>query len=323
MKGLLAAVVLGVWGIFLATQPAPAQNKVEISAKDCKRLARHTPAPDVAYQPGVDVRGNKVVGADLDGGTPLELPKVITFDIKADLRNYLGGPEADAKAASAAVLTADKASAAAAAADTAADAAGAAATEAQVIADGAATAATAAAEASEAAAAAAKADPTDEALEAAAETAAADAAGAAMEATSAAADAATVTASADESHAAADAASTAGTAEEIASYSQAAADAAEETAEQADGVVDAATVDTAAASAASAATAAADTETAIDYRDKAYDDAAEIGANLGDAVVGKVEYDIMTGRMTFNGQPLMPGIDAELAAKCRRLTGAD
>ena len=42
---------------------------------------RHEPAPDVAYQPGVDVHGRAVAPADLNGGSQIELPDVI----------YIGG----------------------------------------------------------------------------------------------------------------------------------------------------------------------------------------------------------------------------------------
>ena len=43
---------------------------------------RHEPAPDVAYQPGVDVHGKPVVPADLDGGAPIQLPDVIYIPIE-------------------------------------------------------------------------------------------------------------------------------------------------------------------------------------------------------------------------------------------------
>ncbi len=65
------------------------------------------------YRPGVDVRGRKVAPADLHGASPIKIPNVITYDVKFDIKNYLGKAEADAKAASAASIAADKAKSAA------------------------------------------------------------------------------------------------------------------------------------------------------------------------------------------------------------------
>ena len=93
MNKPLAGLILGIWGALFLSHAASAQHKVEITSKDCKRLVRHTPAPDVAYKPGVDVRGKKVVGADLGGGKPLKLPDVITFDITKDLSGHGGSKE--------------------------------------------------------------------------------------------------------------------------------------------------------------------------------------------------------------------------------------
>ncbi len=58
----------------LGINPAGAQQAVggtapmviTITKMDCSRLIQHTPAPDVAYKPGVDVRGRPVVSADAD-----------------------------------------------------------------------------------------------------------------------------------------------------------------------------------------------------------------------------------------------------------------
>ena len=61
---------------------AAARAEVAISRQDCERLVRHEPAPDVAYQPGVDVHGKPVVPADLDGGAPIQLPDVIYIPIE-------------------------------------------------------------------------------------------------------------------------------------------------------------------------------------------------------------------------------------------------
>src|SRR5574338_1069074 len=66
---------------------AAARAEVAISRQDCERLVRHEPAPDVAYQPGVDVHGNPVVPADLGGGSQIELPDVIYIPIEVLLQD--------------------------------------------------------------------------------------------------------------------------------------------------------------------------------------------------------------------------------------------
>jgi hypothetical protein len=60
---------------------ALAERKIVISEKNCRYLVRHTPRDDVAYKPGVDVRGKPVKSADLDGGYQLDLPEDYSFDI--------------------------------------------------------------------------------------------------------------------------------------------------------------------------------------------------------------------------------------------------
>lgn len=71
----------------VAAAPVLAQTVVVDSAA-CRALANHQPAPDVAYRPGVDVRGRPVVGADLNPSPPV-LPPTLTFDLNADLAPFL------------------------------------------------------------------------------------------------------------------------------------------------------------------------------------------------------------------------------------------
>jgi hypothetical protein len=58
--------------------------KVDIDKEECQRVETHIARDDVAYKPGVDVRGNPVAPADLDG-TPLKLPKNIVIDLSLPL----------------------------------------------------------------------------------------------------------------------------------------------------------------------------------------------------------------------------------------------
>lgn len=55
--------------------------RIQISKRTCRRLAIETRSDDVAYQPGVDVRGNAVESADLNTGFQYTLPDVIEFPI--------------------------------------------------------------------------------------------------------------------------------------------------------------------------------------------------------------------------------------------------
>ena len=70
-----------------AAAPAWAQ-KTTITGVDCRRLVRYQPAPDVAYKPGVDVKGRKVAPADVNDAPQIKVPETITFDAAVDLRRF-------------------------------------------------------------------------------------------------------------------------------------------------------------------------------------------------------------------------------------------
>ena len=71
---------------------APASAEIAISRKDCQRLVNHEPAPDVTYQPGVDVHGRPVAPADLGGGQQIQLPDVIYIPIEVLVQDKYGIP---------------------------------------------------------------------------------------------------------------------------------------------------------------------------------------------------------------------------------------
>ena len=77
-----------------AVFPAAAHEslQVAITKADCARLVEHVPAPDVAYQPGVDVYGNPVAPADLGGAPRIELPESIVIDVEVDIFERFGIP---------------------------------------------------------------------------------------------------------------------------------------------------------------------------------------------------------------------------------------
>ena len=86
--------IIGSIFLFLATVAwaAPVSAEIAISRKDCDRLVNHEPAPDVTYQPGVDVHGRPVAPADLGGGQQIQLPDVIYIPIEVLIQDKYGIP---------------------------------------------------------------------------------------------------------------------------------------------------------------------------------------------------------------------------------------
>jgi hypothetical protein len=79
---ILGGIALISFGI--AWSPLSASElTVVTSHKECRRLVTHKPDSDVAYKPGVDVRGKFVAPADLpsDQDAPIKLAKVFEFPI--------------------------------------------------------------------------------------------------------------------------------------------------------------------------------------------------------------------------------------------------
>ena len=62
---------------------------VGVSAEDCRAVVAHQPAPDVAYQPGVDALGRPVAPADLGGTPQIRLPDPLVIPITVDLAERL------------------------------------------------------------------------------------------------------------------------------------------------------------------------------------------------------------------------------------------
>ena len=67
-------------------------GEVAIKREDCARLVKHAPAPDVAFQPGVDVEGRPFVPADLAPAYQVELPETIRVPITVLLQDRFGIP---------------------------------------------------------------------------------------------------------------------------------------------------------------------------------------------------------------------------------------
>lgn len=84
---------------------------ITISKLDCSRVIRHTPAPDVAYKPGVDVHGKPVVSADTDPGREAfakkVLPEVLEIPITINPLTYNKAKAANKNKAAAATAVAN------------------------------------------------------------------------------------------------------------------------------------------------------------------------------------------------------------------------
>ena len=72
----------------------PAQAiEVTYSQEMCRLLAEYTLDKGVTYQPGVDVHGNAVAPADINGGSAFQLPEIIKIPLSVDLAQRFGLPD--------------------------------------------------------------------------------------------------------------------------------------------------------------------------------------------------------------------------------------
>lgn len=60
--------------------------RVEVDEKTCQKVQRHLARQDVNYKPGVDVRGKKVVPADIQSNQ-IVLPETISIDLSLPLQD--------------------------------------------------------------------------------------------------------------------------------------------------------------------------------------------------------------------------------------------
>ena len=67
-------------------------SEVKIAPEDCRRLVQHRPGADVAFKPGVDIRGKPVAPADLPGQARLTAPTEITINMTIDVLQQYGVP---------------------------------------------------------------------------------------------------------------------------------------------------------------------------------------------------------------------------------------
>jgi hypothetical protein len=95
--------------LFAAATAVAEETKIIITKKDCRRLVRHTASADVAYRPGVEVRGLQVGFRRRQGAGSAQAADIFEFNIDVDIRKHLGGLEADTAATSAGTSASDSA----------------------------------------------------------------------------------------------------------------------------------------------------------------------------------------------------------------------
>jgi hypothetical protein len=78
--GGIAVISLGA----VCSSSSASELTIVMSEKECRRLLQHQPDADVAFKPGVDVRGNSVAPADLASNQDMlaKLAKVYEFPIR-------------------------------------------------------------------------------------------------------------------------------------------------------------------------------------------------------------------------------------------------
>ncbi len=94
MQRLGASLTASLSLLLVAAIPASAADAIlRMTQADCKRLVAHRPAPDVAYQPGIDVRGHAVAPAEPEGDISIQPSENLLIPIELDLFERLGsGP---------------------------------------------------------------------------------------------------------------------------------------------------------------------------------------------------------------------------------------
>ncbi len=320
-----AALLLASLFFVHSAEAADVNSKVRISSADCRRVATYRASPDVEYKAGVDSHGRKVAGADLPGNNnQIKLPDVLSFDVKIDFAKYLPSSNTSsqqATAASNAVIAADKAKAAAAAAQTAATSAQTAATTATAATATAKTAKDNADTAVTTAYNAYRADLLNSTKKTTYETALSTQTTATNTYNTAKTQSDSMTSAATAAQTAATNAASASTTKDIISYAttaQSNAATVGSTAAQSStaGVRTAgATATTDAASLNSAITTATSAQTS---NATSHDITSPSGV-LPDGSAGTVKFDLRTGRMTFNDQPLDDEATREMQVACQRV----
>jgi hypothetical protein len=325
MKKQLSKFIYMILVIFFSFNIVKAENSmVKITKKDCTRLIHQIDKANIVYKPSVDIRGRKVTPADISSTNAIKIPDVFEFNIAIDIRKYLGGPENNATAASAAIIAANKSTTATTSAILAATSAEALATTAYTISTAAIVDALTAVTSVTIAKSALDSDPLNKALRDTWKTAKLVSDAASASAATASSDSINIQASASKARSAANFSESATFATDKASYATIAASEAITTAALATIAAgnDSSKVTLAAAAniastaaiiAASEATAASNANTQLIAANRKSQNMTGLSMN-----VGKVSYNIKSGGLTFNGQLLTKADEVLLSKACQK-----
>ena len=89
-----AGVTLAVGALLSGVVHAQERNAgapatIVVTRGDCAALVEHTPAANVEYRPGVDVRGRSVVAAEVSGASRIAAPDEIAIDGTVQVFQFL------------------------------------------------------------------------------------------------------------------------------------------------------------------------------------------------------------------------------------------
>ena len=83
------AIFLCFLAIACGNSTARAEGVVMVTLEQCRQVVAHQPADDVAYRPGVDLRGRPVAPADLAGPGAIQTPEWIEIALDLPLGEFL------------------------------------------------------------------------------------------------------------------------------------------------------------------------------------------------------------------------------------------
>jgi len=76
--------------VYVLTATVSVAETLTITQAECRKVVRHQPSADVAYVPGVDVRGRRVAPANLGGEIQIAVPEEIEIPITVELDKTIG-----------------------------------------------------------------------------------------------------------------------------------------------------------------------------------------------------------------------------------------
>ncbi|MDP9127149.1 MAG: hypothetical protein M3N08_02655 [Pseudomonadota bacterium] len=96
LRPLLVMLLSSVLGLGFSDQAFAADSRKPVPPADqeadrglCQALTKHVPDANVAYQPGLDVKGRAVAPADLPGSPQMQTPRSFNIPVTLELAKVL------------------------------------------------------------------------------------------------------------------------------------------------------------------------------------------------------------------------------------------